>query len=690
MKLEPHDDGYETSADMLLNNPSNMTHSHNHDVKCEKLEDPYSFIDDDPMPMLPVPQGPPHLMHQHPHTQMPPINTQQLMPGPKKRGRKKKIKPEQPEFNQDLNGGIPRPIKERKKHDRFNGMPEEEVSKRTLPDHLTENLDIIIIGINPGLFAAYKGHHYAGPGNHFWKCLYLAGLTPQQMSADEDYKLLQVGIGFTNMVSRATKGSADLTRKEIKEGSQILLEKLRKFRPKIAVFNGKLIYEVFSGKKDFKFGRQPDLIEGTNTHMWVMPSSSARCAQLPRAADKVPFYAALKKFRDYLNGVITEIDENEMVFSEPRVKSCYEAEPKPDPFSTDITDISNAVIKNEDGTIIPCKKKRGRPKKIKVEGEEPPPKPVVRKPPQIQNNNCDFPKKKRGRPKKVKVENLEMTPSDNTSTNMSQCYSNQSPIQSPNTFYQMGPALTPPNSTSNLYAPQPTPYTQSPRPPYSQSPRPPYSQSPRPHSQPFTHSDLSSEISAAISSEQLGSPASPMGPLDFEPPTSMAEEAECRLGSPAPSSNSEQPHYPYHSYNMDPPQEPQYPSPRQNQDIASKSLSGLESLVDQIPSITEGEAQLGESPEQYSGQFNTNYNVSSRASPVPYNYPPSSGYPLYPTPTWSGHYEAMPPLAYPQLPYAQGYGPAGIHVPSPNYPYYSYPQPAPTHPPGYPPYLGGF
>lgn len=85
------------------------------------------------------------------------------------------------------------------------------------------------------------------------------------MSADEDYKLLQVGIGFTNMVQRATKGSADLTRKEIKEGSLILLEKLKKFRPKIAVFNGKLIYEVFSGKKDFKFGRQPDLVEGTNT-----------------------------------------------------------------------------------------------------------------------------------------------------------------------------------------------------------------------------------------------------------------------------------------------------------------------------------------------------------------------------------------------------------------------------------------
>ncbi|CAG9759903.1 unnamed protein product [Ceutorhynchus assimilis] len=746
MKLEAHDDGYETSADLLMNNP-NVNHNH-HEVKREKMEDPYSFIDDDPIPMLPSAQGPPHMMHP-----LPPLNNQ-IMPGPKKRGRKKKIKTEPGDFAQDLNGVIPRPIKERKKHDRFNGMPEEEVSKRTLPDHLAENLDIIIIGINPGLFAAYKGHHYAGPGNHFWKCLYLSGLTPQQMSADEDYKLLQVGIGFTNMVERATKGSADLTRKEIKEGSQILLDKLRKFRPKIAVFNGKLIYEVFSGKKDFKFGRQPDLVEGTSTHMWVMPSSSARCAQLPRAADKVPFYAALKKFRDYLNGLLPEIDENEMVFSEPKVKSCYEAEPKAELYP-ELTDISNAVIKNEDGTIIPCKKKRGRPKKIKVEGEEtPPPKPVAKKPPPPSSNNCgDFPKKKRGRPKKVKMDNAETNRMENSSaqSNMSQCFSNPSPIQSPNSFYPMGPAMTPPSSTGNMYNSQPPVYNQSPRPPFSQSPRPAYSQSPRPayslsprpaysqsprqqynqsprpqysnsprpqyggqsprpHSQPFTHSDLSSEISAAISSEQLGSPGSPIGPPDFEPPTSMAEDAECRLSpapstnsenpthhyhmSPAPSTNGEQPHhYHYQPYNMDPPSQeppqlaPQYTTPQQQkqQDIASKSLSGLESLVDQIPSITDGEAPLTETPDQYSNSYTV---ASARASPVSYNYPPSSGYPLYPTPTWSGHYEPMP-LSYPQIPYPQSYTP-GIHMPNPNYPYYTYPQPTPPHPPGYPPYLGGF
>lgn len=93
----------------------------------------------------------------------------------------------------------------------------------------------------------------------------MAGLTENLMPAEEDYTLLAQGIGFTNMVQRATKGSADLTRKEIKEGSSQLLEKLRRFRPKVAVFNGKLIFEVFSGRKEFTFGRQAECVDGTNT-----------------------------------------------------------------------------------------------------------------------------------------------------------------------------------------------------------------------------------------------------------------------------------------------------------------------------------------------------------------------------------------------------------------------------------------
>jgi G:T/U-mismatch repair DNA glycosylase len=182
-------------------------------------------------------------------------------------------------------------------------------------------LDIVFIGINPSMFAAYTGKYYDGPGNHFWQALYLSGLIPEPMTAGDDHKLLKLGIGFTNIVARTTKGVADLTKKEINEGSAILREKLCRFNPKVAVFNGKAIYEVYSGQKKFMFGRQPQQLPGSSTWLWVMPSSSARCAQLPRVADKVPFFMALRKFRDHLHGLVPELDDSEVVFSNVMLKA---------------------------------------------------------------------------------------------------------------------------------------------------------------------------------------------------------------------------------------------------------------------------------------------------------------------------------------------------------------------------------
>lgn len=95
----------------------------------------------------------------------------------------------------------------------------------------------------------------------------------------------------------------------------MLRGKLCKFKPKIAVFNGKAIYEVYSGQKKFMFGRQPEPLNDGATWLWVMPSSSARCAQLPRAVDKVPFYEALRKFRDYLTGRLAKIEDCDVVFA---------------------------------------------------------------------------------------------------------------------------------------------------------------------------------------------------------------------------------------------------------------------------------------------------------------------------------------------------------------------------------------
>ncbi len=127
------------------------------------------------------------------------------------------------------------------------------------------------------MFAAFKGHHYAGPGNHFWKCMHLSGLTPKPMCADDDSKLLDVGIGFTNICERTTRGSQALSKQEILDGVDILKEKIKRYKPKIAVFNGKGIYEVFSNDKDFYFGKQKEKVDGTDT---VSPIDTHVCVLL--------------------------------------------------------------------------------------------------------------------------------------------------------------------------------------------------------------------------------------------------------------------------------------------------------------------------------------------------------------------------------------------------------------------------
>uniref|UniRef100_A0A669BZ63 G/T mismatch-specific thymine DNA glycosylase n=1 Tax=Oreochromis niloticus TaxID=8128 RepID=A0A669BZ63_ORENI len=206
---------------------------------------------------------------------------------------------------------------------RFNGMSVAEVMAKTLPDVITYNLDILIIGINPGLLSAYKGHHYPNPGNHFWKCLFLSGLTDQQLNYMHDQSLPEkYSIGFTNMVERTTPGSKDLSSKEIREGGRQLLEKLQKYKPLIAAFNGKGIYETFCKEtfgvkaKNLEFGLQPYKIPETETVCYLMPSSSPRCAQFPRAQDKVHFYIKLKELRDQMKGLAPsrEVVETEYSF----------------------------------------------------------------------------------------------------------------------------------------------------------------------------------------------------------------------------------------------------------------------------------------------------------------------------------------------------------------------------------------
>ncbi|XP_077565420.1 G/T mismatch-specific thymine DNA glycosylase isoform X1 [Stigmatopora nigra] len=266
-----------------------------------------------------------------PHQPPPATPPQVMTPVKKKRGRPPKIQREEGASVKDEEDDARETAAKKAKRmlNRFNGMSVAEVMAKTLPDVITYNLDILIIGINPGLISAYKGHHYPNPGNHFWKCLFLSGFTEEQLNFMHDESLPEkYGIGFTNMVERTTPGSKDLSSKEIREGGRQLLEKLQKYKPLIAAFNGKGIYEIFCKEifgvkaKNLDFGLQPYKIPDTETVCYLMPSSSPRCAQFPRATDKVHFYIKLKELRDHMKGAVPkrEVLETDYSFNLEKAK----------------------------------------------------------------------------------------------------------------------------------------------------------------------------------------------------------------------------------------------------------------------------------------------------------------------------------------------------------------------------------
>ena len=84
----------------------------------------------------------------------------------------------------------------------------EAARGRTIPDVLGPDLDVVFVGINPGLWSGAVGHHFARPGNRFWKALYGSGFTDRLLSPFEDASLLDANFGVTNLVAR-TSGRAD-------------------------------------------------------------------------------------------------------------------------------------------------------------------------------------------------------------------------------------------------------------------------------------------------------------------------------------------------------------------------------------------------------------------------------------------------------------------------------------------------
>jgi double-stranded uracil-DNA glycosylase len=143
---------------------------------------------------------------------------------------------------------------------------------RTVRDVIAPGLRVLFCGINPGLYTAAVGRHFARPGNRFWPTLHRAGFTERQLSPFEERELLGRGYGITNMVARATATAAELSDEELVRGGQRLRAKVRKYGPAFVAFVGLGSYRAAFNRPKAAVGRQEEGVEGATA--WVLPNPS--------------------------------------------------------------------------------------------------------------------------------------------------------------------------------------------------------------------------------------------------------------------------------------------------------------------------------------------------------------------------------------------------------------------------------
>ena len=140
---------------------------------------------------------------------------------------------------------------------------------------------MLFVGINPGLYTAFTGHHFARPGNRFWPALHGAGFSARLLHPSEQGELLRDGYGITNLVNRATATAEEVAPAEFFAGRKRLAAKVRRYRPRVVAFLGVGAYGHAFGIKSAAIGRQAKRFEGAQ--VWVLPNPSGLNAnyQLP-------------------------------------------------------------------------------------------------------------------------------------------------------------------------------------------------------------------------------------------------------------------------------------------------------------------------------------------------------------------------------------------------------------------------
>ena len=143
---------------------------------------------------------------------------------------------------------------------------------KTVPDIIAPDLHILFCGINPSLYSAAVGHHFARPGNRFWRSLYAAGFTERLLAPFEDRDLLQFGYGLTNIVDRATARADELDAEELVIGQRQLAAKVQHYRPRCLAVLGIGAYRAAFNRPKAVMGRQDESLDGAI--VWVLPNPS--------------------------------------------------------------------------------------------------------------------------------------------------------------------------------------------------------------------------------------------------------------------------------------------------------------------------------------------------------------------------------------------------------------------------------
>ena len=157
---------------------------------------------------------------------------------------------------------------------------------KTIPDVVARGLRVLFAGINPGLYSAATGYHFARPGNRFWPALHAAGFTDRVLRPEEQWQLLPLGLGITNVVARATANAAELSPAEIRAGGRVLTAKVERLAPRWIAIVGITVYRTAFDRPGATTRRQEQTLGGAG--LWVLPNPSGLNAsyQIDRLAEE--------------------------------------------------------------------------------------------------------------------------------------------------------------------------------------------------------------------------------------------------------------------------------------------------------------------------------------------------------------------------------------------------------------------